>query len=161
MQVRRQLTQRPLPLLVSTIGLTGALLLSSTSLALSCPFSKGLGDAQSGILPKTGDTLTSLISGQQPTKLGKVGLILAGGLGLVTLAGISVARKFKQGQSPDLEPTTSLPEPATADLVLSRYAFPIVVPSEALESHRLDIDRLDPASSEAEALPTPALVTRT
>jgi hypothetical protein len=153
MQFKRQFTEQSLGALVSTAGVTAALLLSSISMAQSCPFSKRLND--SAPTSNGGDPQTTFISGDNFGKFGKFGLVAIGGIGVAAITGTMLVRQLKQRQlkqqqlqtssstepmePPMVEPTTEAitteltTKLSEADLLMARYAFPITIPSEALQ----------------------------
>jgi hypothetical protein len=94
MQFKRQFTEQSLGALVSTAGVTAALLLSSVSMAQSCPFGKRLNDSAS--TTNGGDPQSTFISGDN---ISKFGLVAIGGVGIAAVTGTMLARKLKQQQT--------------------------------------------------------------
>jgi hypothetical protein len=147
MQFKRQFTEQSLGALVSTVGVTAALLLSSISMAQSCPFGKRLNNGAT--TANGGDPQTTFISGDNISKFGKFGLVAIGGVGIAAVTGTMVVRKLKQHRLQTTTPVDSIDTPETptvelavpeltaalpeTSLMMARYAFPITISSEALQ----------------------------
>jgi hypothetical protein len=154
MQFKRQFTEQSLGALVSTAGVTAALLLSSVSLAQSCPFGKRLNNSAS--MANGEDPQSTFISGDNISKFGKFSLVAMGGVGIAAVTGTMLVRKLKQQrlqtssptapmESPTVEPITTelTAKSSEADLLMARYAFPITIPSEALHQPIPDAAELE------------------